>query len=94
LAPPASAIEKLRLVGGKTLDEMWKKKMMQQSKLVMKGLGFPLVGVLYLSVTFRGPQQAIGPNKSMAFYILPRAGNKAAAAYIKDREEIHAKLQG
>jgi hypothetical protein len=48
LAPPASAIEKLRLVGGKTLDEMWKKKMMRQRKLVMKGLGFPLAGVLYL----------------------------------------------
>jgi hypothetical protein len=40
LAPPASAIEKLRLVEGKTLDEMWRKKTMQLRKLVMKGLGF------------------------------------------------------
>jgi hypothetical protein len=27
----------------------------------------------------------------MGFYILPRAENKAAIAYIKDREEIHVK---
>jgi hypothetical protein len=47
-APPASAIEKLRLVGGKTLDEMWRKKTMRRRKLVMKGLGFSLAGVLYL----------------------------------------------
>jgi hypothetical protein len=48
LAPPASAIEKLRLVEGKTLDEMWRKKTMRRRKLVMKGLGFSLAGVLYL----------------------------------------------
>jgi hypothetical protein len=48
LAPPASAIDKLRLVGGKPLDEMWRKKMMRHRKLVMKGLGFSLADVLYL----------------------------------------------
>jgi hypothetical protein len=41
-------LKKLRLVGGKTLDEMWKKKTMWRRKLVMKGLGFSLAGVLYL----------------------------------------------
>jgi hypothetical protein len=35
-------------VGGKALDEMWRKKAMRQKKLVMKGLGFSLAGVLYL----------------------------------------------
>jgi hypothetical protein len=48
LAPPASAIRKLRLMGGKTLDEMWRKKTKRWRKLVMKGLGFSLAGVLYL----------------------------------------------
>jgi hypothetical protein len=48
LAPLASAIEKLHLVGGKSLDEMWRKKTMWRRKLVMKGLGFSLAGVLYL----------------------------------------------
>jgi hypothetical protein len=48
LAPPASAIRKLRLMRGKTLDEMWRKKTMRRRKLVMKGLGFSLAGVLYL----------------------------------------------
>jgi hypothetical protein len=33
---------------GKTLDEMWRKKMMRRRKLVMKGLGFSLARVLYL----------------------------------------------
>jgi hypothetical protein len=28
------------MLGGKTLDEMWEKKMMRRRKLVMKGLGF------------------------------------------------------
>jgi hypothetical protein len=37
LAPPASAIGLMR---GKTLDEIWRMKMMQWRKLVMKGLGF------------------------------------------------------
>jgi hypothetical protein len=27
-------------LGGKTLDEMWRKKTMRRRKLVMKGLGF------------------------------------------------------
>jgi hypothetical protein len=35
-------------VEGKTVDEMRKKKMMRRRKLVMKGLGFSLAGVLYL----------------------------------------------
>jgi hypothetical protein len=30
----------------------------------------------------------------MGFYILPQAENKAATSYIKDREKIHANLQG
>jgi hypothetical protein len=40
--------QKVALGGRKTLDEMWRKKTMWRRKLVMKGLGFYLAGVLYL----------------------------------------------
>jgi hypothetical protein len=58
----------------------------------MKGLGFfPNWGPLLIS-KLSWAQQVIGPNKSTGFYILPQAGHKAAATYIKDRENTHAKL--
>jgi hypothetical protein len=38
------------VLGGKTLDEMWEKKMMRWRKLVLKGLGFfPSQSALFIS---------------------------------------------
>jgi hypothetical protein len=67
---------------GKTLDEMWEKKMMRRRKLVMKKLGFfPSQRTLFISnLSWASTKLQVQINLR-AFYILPRAGNKAAITY-------------
>jgi hypothetical protein len=61
------------MLGGKTLDEMRKRKMMRWRKIVMKELGFfPKPTRFIYKQTFMGLRKLKGPSTSMAFIFSPK----------------------
>jgi hypothetical protein len=75
------------VLGGKTLDEMRKRKMMQWRKIVMKELGFFYPGqtCFIYKYTLMGLRRDKVQSTSMGFYTLPRADDKEEAAYQKQK---------
>jgi hypothetical protein len=77
------------VLGGKTLDEMRKRKMMRWRKIVMKELGFfPKPTRFIYNQTFMGLLKLKGPSTSMGFYIQPQAEDKTAARAKTQRIKI------
>jgi hypothetical protein len=74
------------VLGGKTLYEVRKRKMMRRSKIVIKELGvFTLTKHALFKYTLMGFHEDKVQSTSTGFYILPRANDKEATAYQKQR---------
>jgi hypothetical protein len=72
------------VLGGKTLDEKRKRKMMRRRKIVIR-VFYPHQTCFIYKYSLMGLRRDKVQSTSTGFYILPRADDKEATAYQKQR---------